>query len=476
MHQHLDRISGRVRLRHRDAARDAAGLPDPSLPAGADRCPQVRHIVLLMMENHSYDNYLGTLGRGDGFPAEPIVNLAADGTAVRIHHFASTQQHPELPSQSWRASHLQYDDGRNDGFVRAVQDIDPHSDGSVAMGYWDADDLPFYSALARTFPLADRWFSSCLGPTFPNRRFLLAATANGLIDDTLLSVVDYPKTGTIFDLLNRHGISWANYHHVPTKHLLTRRIGGTARVRLARSAKLAFGRVEPDVNHRLRGEVQCTANLYPLGLLRTVGHLRHVRQFLADARAGTLPAVSIVDPDYTTCSEENPQDVHAGEGFAARIIDAVMRGPGWPHTLLIWCYDEHGGYYDHVPPPAAVEPDDVRPQSVLDTHGAAGWLLRRLPLWQRLRKVDDSPARRYDRYGFRVPAVVVSPYAKADFVCSTVFDHTSALKLIEEKWNLPPLTRRDAAAVAPWDMLDFSREPSFLDPPALPPPARAWQP
>jgi phospholipase C len=471
--QRLDRISGHRRLRHRHDARHPDRLPDPSAPPGTDRRPEIRHIVLLMMENHSFDNYLGTLGRGDGLPAPRPANPASDGAPAAVHHFASTRQHPSLPSQSWRASHLQYAEGRNDGFVRAVHDIDPAADGGIAMGYWDDSDLPFYAALARTFPLADRWFCSCLGPTFPNRRFLVAATANGLIDDVMPSVIDYPKTGTIFDLLNRYGIPWVNYHHVPPLRLFGRRAGGRGALRVARAAKLALGRCATDVNHRLRGDLQCTANLYPLGLTRTLGHLRHVDRFFAEAAAGTLPAVSIVDPDYLSCSEENPQDIRVGEGFAARVVEAVMHGRGWPHTLLIWFYDEHGGYYDHVPPPPAVEPDDVLPHSLLDAGGPLRWVLRHLPLWRSLR-TQDAASGRYDRYGFRVPAVVVCPYARPDFVTSTVFDHTSAVKLIEEKWNLPPLTRRDAAATAPWEMLDFTAPPAFLDPPRLPPPARPW--
>ena len=434
--------------------------------------PQVRHIVLLMMENHSFDNYLGTLERGDGLPVAVPTNQAADGRSVAVHHFASTKQHPSLPSQSWRASHLQYDEGRNDGFVRAVEDIDPNADPSVAMGYWDDRDLPFYASLARTFPLADRWFASCLGPTFPNRRFLVAATANGLIDDVMAGIIDYPRTGTIFDLLNRYGIGWINYHHVPALRLWR---GHVRQSRSARRARLASGRFDPNVNHKLRGDVQTTTNLYPRGVFRTVAHLRPIRDFLTQAAAGTLPAVSLVDPDYMTCSEENPQDIRHGEGFAAAIIDAVMHGPGWPHTLLIWFYDEHGGYFDHVPPPEAVEPDDVPPHTLLGSGGPLRWLLRHTGIARQVRR-EDTAAGRYDRYGFRVPAVLVSPYARTNHVSSTVYDHTSALKLIEEKWNLPPLTRRDAVATAPWDMLDLNGPPAFAEPPVLAAPARLWAP
>lgn len=436
--------------------------------------PQFKHIVLLMMENHSFDNYLGTLGHGDGMPDPPPHNPRRSGQSVNAFHFDKTTQSVGVPSQSWRASHTQFDGGRNDGFVTSTEDVAPTADDTLGMGYWTEADLPFYAGLARTFPLADRWFCSCLGPTFPNRRFLMAATANGLIDDIIAGIIDYPRTGTIFDLLNRHDISWANYHHVPHGRLLRKRLGGGGVLRLFRTLKLTAGRLLPFVEHRVRGEIDCTANLYPLGLFRTIAHLRHIDQFFKHAAAGTLPAVSIVDPDYTACSEENPQDIQIGEGFAASVIDAVMRGKGWANTVLIWFYDEHGGYYDHVPPPSAVEPDDVAPHSLLDATGLWRWIVKHTSLWRTAQKVDTT-AGRYDRYGFRVPAVVVSPYGKRGHVSSTVFDHTSALKLIEEKWNLPPLTRRDADAAAPWDMLDFTSDPAFIDPPTLPAPARPWR-
>lgn len=468
----LDRASGTRRLRHRETHVDDDARADPSLAAGTDRVPDIRHVVLLMMENHSFDNYLGRLGRGDGLPSPDPVNRRRDGTPVASHHFERTSQTPEVPSQSWRSSHIQYADGRNDGFAAAVEDVAAGADPALGMGYWEQEDLPFYYGLARTFPLADRWFSSCLGPTFPNRRFLVAATANGLIDDAIASIIDYPKTGTIFDLLNRYGISWANYHHVPPLRLWRKQLAA----RGGRVVTLGLSSLLPQVDHRVRGEIRCTANLYPLGLSRTLGHLRHIDRFFTDVAAGQLPSVSIVDPDFASCSEENPQDIQIGESFAAEVINAVMHGPAWPHTLLLWFYDEHGGYYDHVPPPAAVPPDDVPPHSLADERGALGWLARQLHLSQKQRKDDDAPGA-YDRYGFRVPAVVVSPYARAGFVSSQTYDHTSALKLIEEKWNLPSLTRRDAAAVAPWEMLDLEEPGAFLDPPQLPTPAtpQAWR-
>ena len=159
-------------------------------------------------------------------------------------------------------------------------------------------------------------------------------------------------------------------------------------------------------------------------------------------------AEGFVDPAFEEESEENPQDIQVGEAFAARVINAVMAGPGWPKTVLIWLYDEHGGYYDHVPPPRAVAPDDIPPD---------------------VQVPPDMPGG-YDRYGFRVPAVVVSPFARRHHVSHHVRDHTSVLKLIQTKWNLPAMTLRDANADDLLDCLDFHRPPAFLDPPALPAP------
>jgi phospholipase C len=167
-------------------------------------------------------------------------------------------------------------------------------------------------------------------------------------------------------------------------------------------------------------------------------------QFFADVQSGNLPDYCIVDPDYDTHSEEDPQNIAVGEAFAAEVIQAVMSGPEWASTLLIWTYDEHGGYYDHVPPPKAVPPDDIPPD---------------VPPGE---PVYDG----FGRYGFRVPCAVISPWARRNYVSHRVFDHTSICKLVETKWNLPAMTYRDANANDMLDMLDL-RNPAFITPPAL---------
>jgi phospholipase C len=378
--------------------------PNPKLPEGTDTLPEIEHIIVLMMENHSFDNYFGMLGRGDGFPLDKHGKPSAvnpDGTGNFVHAFPmpSTCQLRAQPSQVWNASHIAMDGRKNDGFVLGG--------GAVAMGYWMPDDLPFYSGLARTFPLADRWFASVPAQTFPNRRFLLAATASGHIRNDF-NVSPGPPNGTILDKLDKHGITWRNYYSsLPT------------------------------------------AALFPDSIGESADNLLKIDQYFTDAAAGTLPSFALVDPDFEEQSEENPQDIRVGEQFAAKVINAAMDGPAWSKTLLIYCYDEHGGYYDHVPAPRAIAPDDIPPMTTVPPDAPGG----------------------YDRYGFRVPAVIVSPYAKRDHVSHTVYDHTSILKLVETKWNLPALTQRDAHANNLLDCLDLKGKPAFLKPPKLPEPS-----
>ena len=147
--------SARIAARRGITAPEAGDRPRPDLPEGTDLLPQIRHIVILMMENHSYDNYLGMLtDRGEGLPLGPdgapdVVNYLPNGQAFPAHHLTSTTQVKNDPSQNWHASHIQYADGRCDGFAAAVAKALPGADPAVPMGYWTEDDLPFYYGLAR---------------------------------------------------------------------------------------------------------------------------------------------------------------------------------------------------------------------------------------------------------------------------------------------------------------------------------------
>jgi phospholipase C len=376
--------------------------PNPTLPEGTDTIPKIEHIVVVMMENHSFDDHLGMLGRGDGFKLDakglPLdANPMPDGKLLRSFHMPSKCQLHSAPGQNWVASHTSYNGGKNDGFVRAS--------GPVAMGYWEREDIPFYYGLASMFPLCDRYFCSVLAQTYPNRRFLLAGTASGVVTTQFSEINKFPPAnGTILDRFHAHGISWRNY----------------------------FSDV-PSVGVILKDVTTYPKNLSPID------------QFYKDAKAGALPAVSYVDPNFDHGSEENADDISIGENFVADVTNAVFDSPNWKNTVMIYTYDEHGGYYDHVPPPAAIKPDNIAPG--VDSPGIKG---------------------AYDRYGFRVPTVVVSPFAKRDYVSHVVHDHTSILKLIETKWNLGALTYRDANADDMLDSLDLEGPPAFAEPPTLP--------
>jgi phospholipase C len=362
--------------------------------------------VILMKENHSYDNYFGMLERGDGFTLGPDglpVNSNPDrnGRPVRAHHL-SLPVNPSLHlSQTWDDSHREWHGGAMDGFVTTTSSADP-------MGYFDGTDLPWYYGFARTYGIGDRYFSSCLARTFPNRRFLQAATAAGLVGNTIPNLFAHPPAGgLIWDTLDAYGISWANYFvEVP---------------------ELA---------------------LWPRSLLRWHDHVHGSTDFHDDCRSGRLPAVSLITPEIAVASEGEFEDNQVGEAFTASVFEAATAGPQWQRMLFIIVWDEGGGFYDHVPPPAAVPPDDIPPAITVP---------------------PDEPGG-YDRYGFRVPCLAASPYAKPGHVSSTVYDHTSVLATIELKWNLPALTRRDAAAAALTDFIDLDAPPPFATPAPLPRP------
>jgi len=178
-------------------------------------------------------------------------------------------------------------------------------------------------------------------------------------------------------------------------------------------------------------------------------HVYPISQYFTDLANNNLPEVSFVDPMLlSTPTMENdehpPSNVQVGQKFVADIVNGLMSSSSWNSSALFFTYDEHGGFYDHVPPPAAPVPDNIAP--------------RLLP--------GDTPGA-FDMYGVRVPAAVISPFSKAHFVSHTVYDHTSILRFIEYRFGLAPLTNRDANANPMLDMFDFANPP-FVTPPSLP--------
>lgn len=389
-----------------DCPFEAGALPADTLPPGTphgDAIP-IDHIVVLMQENRSFDHYFSRL--------RPRGKAAAEGPPEGASNPDPTGGAPIEPfrqkaacevadvNHSWNGSHAQFNGGAMDGFTSTnVVAADPS--GARAMGYYTKRELPYYHKLYRTFAIGDRYFASVLGPTYPNREYLLLGTSFGRIRNGRDL---FDATKTIFESLDEAGISWTIYYE-----------------------QFPFAALLPYV----------------------AAHSEHgapAEQFDSDAAAGTLPAVSFVDAaffgDLAIQSDEHaPTNVQVGQAWVAGKIDALLRSPLWPSSALFLTYDEHGGFYDHVPPPAACIPDDIPPQ---------------------LEKGDVDEA--FDRYGFRVPVVVVSPFARKKFVSHVVHDHTSILRFIETRFDLPALTRRDANADPMLEFFDFA-DPPFERPP-----------
>ena len=393
------------------------------------------HLIIVMMENHSFDNLLGDLGRtrddvngltfaGGQTPTNHNPGVKGVPPVVYSQPVENTAQ-PKGVTQRWTETHAQINGGAMDGFVR--------TSGVAAMGYYRPAVLPFAYSMADQFTLANRWFSSVPGPTYPNRRFLLAGTAYGTTRTSVLQLLEdrEPPRGTICDRLSEHNVSWCNYFtDVPMTFVI------------------------------------------PSIIYKHPGHFAPLAKFFDDLTAGTLPAVSFVDPGIGVVggllsdlahvpklksalegvgahvppppeapkagqsridppeTEEAPQDMYWGELWAAKLVQAVLDSRNWLPTLLVYTYDEHGGYYDHEAPPEAPPPDDIR---------------------------ADEPPGSYAMYGPRVPAIVVSPYSQPRTVTNTVHDHASILATIEARWAIPPLTARDGSAHHVMDFLNLDK-------------------
>jgi phospholipase C len=368
----------------------------PSLPSPENS--GIEHIVVVTMENRSFDHLMGWLPNADGKQAGLTF---VDGAGVSHSTYSLSGDytgcpHPD-PDHSYSGARVEYDNGRMDGFLQAG------SNDVFSIGYYGEQDIPFYGALAHNYTACDRYFASILGPTFPNRLFLHAAQTDRLDDS--VSLTSLP---TIWDRLAGAGVS-ANYYY----------------------SNVPF---------------------VALWGVKYLGISRLYEEFLLAAAAGTLPAVSFIDPSYTvlddgTGNDDHPHaDIRRGDQFLYQTFEAVAKGPKWANTVLIVNFDEWGGYFEHVAPPRATAANNV------DTDLVNGKAL----------------------LGLRVPTVVASPFSRGNpsdpRVSALTFDHTSVLKLIEWRWGLAPLTPRDASS----DVLNLAYALNFNQPdatvPSLPDP------
>lgn len=495
-----------------------------SQPAWADgNLQNVNHIIIVMQENHSFDNYFGVLPYAPGSPYHNgygfcasgdhrcvdglaclgaiagnlncfNANLDDNGSVVRAFHEPTRCVRPDL-DHSWLGTHKEANFlfpnlTRNfffaDGFVLvndATEQVDNGVEGPTedqTIGYYNQTDIPFYYDLANKFAISDRQFASVLGPTFPNRSYLMAATSFGHLttSDTFPPFPPFyppppgykPITGTIFDLLTKNGVSWANYFEDAPQG----------------ASFLPFPPFSPVPD----------PHFLPQAL------------FLAQA-AGTpglppLPQVSFVDPNFGLVSqaaeddEHPPTDIQRGQAHVSDIVNAVRNGPYWKDSIIIITHDEHGGFYDHARSPrapqgGALNPDGINPGQCED--------LSNPPASQQpgggaecstnfLKPADNSVANaealcpqlaanptgpypaqcaNFDQLGIRIPLLAISPFSKPSYVSHTVGDHTSLLNLIERRFLTSNgvtlhLTKRDANANPLLDMFDFDNSPSLNTP------------
>jgi phospholipase C len=344
-----------------------SGLPDPTASG-------IQHVVVVTMENRSFDHFLGWL---PGAVGQQAGLSFSDPSGVAHATYALSGDYTGCPHKdpdhSYSGARITYDGGKMDGFLKdTANDI-------FSIGYYQESDIPFYAALARNFTTCDHYFASILGPTFPNRMFLYAAQTDRTDDSVSISSLP-----TIMDRLAAAGVSH-NYYYSNTPYLA-------------------------------------------LWAAQYLGISKLYSQFLSDAAGGTLPAVSFVDPFYTilddgTGNDDHPHaDIRKGDVFLHDVFKAVANGPAWSSTVIVFNFDEWGGFFEHVAPPRATAANNV------DTDIVNGKTL----------------------LGLRLPVVIASPWtvgtATSPRISSQVYDHTSVLKLIEWRWGLAPLTPRDASS------------------------------
>ncbi len=340
----------------------------------------IKHVIVLMMENHSFDQVLGWMKSVypalEGFDANnlhsnpdyPDASVLVKQSVSAASNMACDPRHdvPDVLSQIQNNCA-----GFVANFARAYPQSTPAERAQIMASY-PKGSLPVLHTLAENFMICDHWFSSLPGPTWPNRFFAHSGTCKGHIkmpQGLYIQNEHCYDQNTIYDELDAAGISWSIYHHGMPHTLLFTHLW-----------------TKPDHFHRMAG-------------------------FFADAQGpeDQLPQYVFIEPSYGGTDENDqhpPTDIHRGEYLIAEIYNALRSNQElWESTLFVLLYDEHGGFFDHIVPPAAVPPDNA---------------------------VSEYA---FNRYGVRVPAILISPWVKKGFL-NSVFDHTSLLKVLIEKWGL----------------------------------------
>jgi phospholipase C len=374
-------------------------------PADNQTKTPIKHFIVLMQENHSYDNYFGTYrgihGDANRAPASTceMHNLKKPRLGCVKPYRIGNSPIQDL-NHSTRVAHRQFDNGKMDGFVDALR---REGEGHPStMGYYDGNDIPYYWNIADNYVLFDRFFTSAAGGSVGNHMFWVTGTPGNRKADVI------PPQGfsqeTIFDRLEAKHISWKFYVQNYDRGITFRNRGiGDRGSQIVWVPLLNYPRFLD--NPRLRS------------------HIVDMSQYYKDAQNGTLPAVSYLAPAGS--SEHPPGSIQAGERFVRTLINSLARSDSWSSSAFMWSYDDWGGWFDHVKPPQ------------VDKFG----------------------------YGFRAPGLLVSAYARRGQVNHTTLDFTSMLKFVEENWGLKPLASRDRKAQTFMSAFDFKsppRQPEFV--------------
>ncbi len=381
----------------------AIGVPGVARAAGPVDEPAtstpIKHLIILMQENHTFDNYFGTYPGVEGIPpgtCMPVDIYDPKGQCIKPFRVGE-RQITDLAHDPTTAR-VQMNDGKMDGFVYALRL--KGQDAALAMGYYDGNDLPYYWNLADEYVLFDRFYSSAMDGSFQNHVFWTAA---GPLQSALYQTTSYPYLETIFDRLQAKGISWKFY----------------------------VQNYDPGINYRTRSSVEVEnpnrlSQLIWVPLLsqdrfiddpKLASHIVDLSEYHTDVQKGTLPAVAYLVP--SGASEHPPGSIQSGQKFVRGLIQELMRSEFWNHSAFVLTYDDWGGWFDHVPPP----------------------------------QIDDYGL------GFRVPTILVSPYARKGYVVSNEYEYSSFLKFIEDNWGLQSLTERDARALNMFEAFDFNQAP-----------------
>ncbi|HUD65031.1 MAG TPA: alkaline phosphatase family protein [Candidatus Sulfotelmatobacter sp.] len=448
----------------------------------------LKHIIFMAQENRGLDHYFGALRAFwaankfsdqsfDGLPQfnpssgipplysppptnpgcdaayPPPNDCVVDSKSPKVASYHLITQCIENPSPSWNEGHVEWNlsnpvsatpslngyvyTGAHDARLNnpPFHDID----GIRSMGYYDDTDLNYYYLMASEFATSDRWFAPVMTRTSSNRDYLIAATSQGYVypigtdsaDQSLLTAA------TIFQELQNAGITWKIYVN-PENTPCASNPTPQCLLKLSYVQNFQWGQTIP-------------AN-YPQ-------HLVPISQFFTDLKNGTLPQVAQIEPassagldEHGSDSDQYPINIQLGARYVSSLIDALMTSASWKNSAFILTFDEVGGLYDHVAAQPAVSPDGIKPRDLL-----SGDICTR----------TTGPNCDFTYTGYRLPLIVVSPYARKHYVNHNVADFTAILKLIETRFNLPALTKRDAAQINMTQFFNFNFPP-WMTPPTPP--------